>query len=516
MARRLPGLGAAASLEKYKQAGLALLRGGEGTEFDLMKAGHGETDLRNGFICVHVAPSEGPYELRLAGTREELRVSQFIYIVAGKQTQVFLQERSRNDLHDGLWATAKLSVHYAHPSEGFDPSSKDLLAAEELLNLIEAGKQPRLSASLRANFLDRNCPMLDLALWLSQATPWSAQQGWDPLAIQQLRNQLPNLPDALILAHAADLNDEGGAPSHSTMPQDSLSWPPMSGRAWDLALYEETCGTLHIAADSPLVCLAAKAVTVGPWLRFAESEHRASEAPGSNPTQESAAELGLAGSEFEAFVHSLRDRINDEMAARVQIGSTAFTPAERLFIELICPWADSTAARIMQQAGKKFKEGVPSEETIVRALRLPHAAIRQTLDAAVLKLFENTLLPTIETLRVFVNQESERRPHVRDALQRLNEHPSNLFHSGLQRALSLLSFLFLRYRGWPPFDSEPPGSERLASLLNGLDSPGRETGSFVPRTLRKQCVLQTAFCALFTRRRRRQWRWAFGSGSRSI
>ncbi len=440
------------------------------TNVDGLKA-----ETEGGTFCALTALPEGAYELRLAGAKAGSYVSQFLYIVARRQTQVFLLERSRPGGPRGVWATAKLSVHYADPANGFDADSKEALAAEEFINQIDAGRRPKLPAATRDKLLNERYPMLSLAFWLSQTDPWGQPPNLDLERVKELRDQLPGVPDAQVLCLAAALPDLTLAQNVTDGVETlgtALGYPPILGRSWDLALYAEANGRLRIVADSEAARRAESAVTVGPWLRFGAS--RSISVPDLDHAilSRDATYTGFSGPEFERFVRALRQRLREEMAARVQIGSAFFSRSERLFVELLCPEVDSTMSRIMQGAGGTVPEEIPKEQTIMEALRLPRAAIRRTADSALSKLFHHTLLPTADTLRLFVSEESELASLLRDPLRQLAVKPSKIFHGGMQASLPLLSLVFLRYRGSPAFGAQLPNNEQLARLLDSLGFRG--------------------------------------------
>jgi len=429
-------------------------------------ADHAMCDLQKGIACVHINLTPGVYHLQLGASGGEKRVIQSFWIARGYQTQLFLNEMISDGRARLSWATAKLSAHYVNFADGFDPDSSALLATEEFLHILDAKRCPRMSPVLTRLLEDARHPMGAILYWLSQTEPWEEAAKLNETLLKKLWQQLGDSPDIVSLLCASRINQKNVRDDDKPMP--ILSSLPMFARAWDLALDAEAHGTLRVPCGSTAARLAADALTIGPWVRFVDAKEEVRGLSVSQTDESPPVELGFSGQEFHDFVHALRRYIQSELSARVLLNSTFFTPNERLFLGLVSPNIDSSVKHILAMAGKQLRNDIRSEQDIIRALRLPLCSIQAVSESAITKLAQGTLLPTNHQLNSFLAEESDTETILRDPLQMLAGIPSQIIHSVEQEALSLLTLLYLCYRGSALIESVPPSQKQVAAMLNGL------------------------------------------------
>ncbi len=418
-----------------------------------------------GISCAGIGAAAGPYQLRIAtGPRGQFSV-QYVFVVPGMQTQIFIVDQSTTKAAKP-WASAKVSVHLVNQSVGFDPAARDVRISEELLNLLSAGIRPVFGAGLRKLVATSAYPLATLAFWMLQCD----DNGIAPIAgrpsIARLCERLPNVPDTVVLRVAARAATAGAR--RSTGFRDAeLRYPPMLTRAWDLVLGGENRGLLRVPPGSPLATLGVNALGAAPWLRFrAQAEsHRASDA--GDDVDESSG-LGFSGKGFKRFVEALRALVADDVSARVQFNSTHFTLAERRLISLLCPSADTMLLRIMGKKGGRIAKTLPSEARVVTSLSLPRASIMLVAAAAVDKLTRLTILPTDSQLDEFVRAEIVNDAVTFEPLNSLKTHDSGIAHVVEEKDLHLLAVLYLFYH-WPERDTDDATThERIAAMLTRL------------------------------------------------
>jgi hypothetical protein len=459
--------------------------------------------LPAGLQAVNLALPDGAYELHLATGAERDFVSQTLFVVRGWQTRVFLLDETHILEESRIpWAAAALSVHFTAPGEVFHPSSPGLLAAEELMNVCERDGVVNPPPEWH-DYSDRvDCPTLDLAFCLAQMDPWREHPVSNTALLAALHDRFPSVADVAILWHTAAVRRADARPEDP--PPFVLDRPPMSTRAWDIALFGETQNTIAIPPGSRAARQALSAVNIGPWLRFLVNERRTAQAPAGGA--EDAADVsdpGIFGPEFEPFVAWLRDFVTRQVTVRIQFGSSHFALAERRLLSLLCPHVDSTVFHILRDAARsggptaiadsasRDLVRLPSENAVVQCLRLPRVAIQELANSALAKLSVRTVLPTDAQLDTFVIEETREESVLLEPLGMLRHKPSGVLHAAERQSLSLLSVLYLRYRGTAGRPGAGLSSADIAALLNRLgfqipgERPRRVRGSDITRALRE-------------------------------
>ncbi|HEY7388225.1 MAG TPA: hypothetical protein VH640_06935 [Bryobacteraceae bacterium] len=454
--------------------------------------------------AMSIALPEGAYQLHIARGNGAGMVCQPVFVVAGRQTRAFLLDESAGSEPDKhSWAAARMSIQFAPAGEVFQPSSSYLLAAEELMNLVERDALVRPAPEWSGYVREANCASLDLAFCLAELDPWRESAPLESDIVARLRHRLGAVADAAVVSQVAEAAQKEAFEASAGGDDGAYRlWePPMSTRAWDLALFGETRNSIVIPSESPAVREATRALSAGPWLRFSV---KAQDLPGlAVNVGRTAPSADLSCSEPEEILRSLREFVTREVVARIQFGSAGFSVAERRFLTLVCPRADTTVFRILKEAeesnramrageGRAFDfEELPSEDRMVQSLRLPRAAIWEVAVGAIEKLADRTLLPTSVQLQAFINAESNEEAVLLEPLELLRHASSGMVHVSESEPLSLLSILYLRYRsGLAP--------AKIASLLNSLGFQERESrrpvrSSDITRALRDAVEMLTNF-----------------------
>jgi hypothetical protein len=430
----------------------------DGREIEIANAAR--TESGRGLACAHLALPAGMYELRLDAGGQQL--SQYLCVARGIQTQAFLTDRSQPGRPAPLGA-ARFSVHLIGLSDRFDPSAAGARVAEELLNLAGSNLRPRATPEVRDELLRLPSLMSHLAFWLSQIDLHGSQPVLDVERVRELYRRLPNLPDAEVLMSTA----EGGVAAGSLdRAVHDVVVPPMLARAWDLALMGENHGVMAVAPGSLAARLGPSIVGGAPWLRFRSHAGRDS-AP--RPDDPSEGFVGLAGMTFDEALSELRRRVTgDDISARVQYNSTHLSVSERRLMTLLCPGIDTTVRRIFEQTGDSVDAiAPPSEGSMVLALRMPRASLSLVADTALGKLTASTILPTDEQLSEFVDAEAGADSIVRQPLELLRSTSSEVLHLIEDRPLTLLTLVYLQYRGAPARPAQMDDDE-IADHLSGL------------------------------------------------
>lgn len=431
----------------------------------------GWTDMEHGVACVHLRLPAGPYRLRIATANNQVFANHFLFVNRGFQTQLFLLGFTSAVHLDAPWATSHMSVHYAPNGNGFDPTYSGLLIEEELINILEENWCPRTSLRIQQALLATRCPLSKIAFWLSHTDPWTTASHLNADSIRKSLLEAADLPDAIALSRICMISER--VDSEDAQPE--LAIPPLLARAWDGAIYAESHGALTIQAHSIVAKIAIDAVTSGPWVKFLTKDGDDSSAPVRSTFWNDATDPGLAEPEFASFVRTLRAYMVDEPAARAQLGSNYLTPYERLLVEALCPNANPTVAHILQRSGKRLSDEIPSEEDVIRLIRLPRSSLQEVAENALSKLFQNTAIPTSQQLTVFVLEESEREPLLREPLRRLGTVVSDIVNIADQQALSLLAVVLLRYRGSPMMGGARISSKKLIRTLRRLGFVNRSS-----------------------------------------
>jgi hypothetical protein len=390
---------------------------------------------------------------------------------------------------------ARISIQIVHSGQGFNPSSEAMLATEELMNLIENGACPIPAPQWVEKLKEFNHPALDLAFWLAQVDPWNKRMPSAQDSLDGLCARLPGIPDVEVMLRAVNFGQ-----SRCDLDQEDCEFElrefPMTKRGWDIALYAEVHASLTIPSDSLPVQLAESTFVSGPWIRVAGKDEDWFREQSNTQFAVTASEIDIFQSHFRDAVLTLRQLVKGESAVRVPYGPAHFTPAERRLLDLICPEADSAVFRILRGSGVTVD--IPDGEALVRTLRLPTHAIYTLASRAIEKLTECWLLPRRELLESFVLEESTDEGILLEPLESLKDEQSKLFHLAEEQPLSLLSIVYLQFRGCIRSEKKFSTTGDLALFLNEIGYAMKETrnrveAKDVERTLREAELLLSRF-----------------------
>ena len=452
-------------------------------------------DFPMGLTGVHLALPEGPYRLRIVSGSGTTFVSQFLFVVRQHQTQVFVLDYLHEDRAQQSWIKARVSIQIVQSGQGFTASSGAMLATEELMNLLEVGASLTPAPAWIEKLKELNYPALNLAFSLIQVDPWRERTSLAQDVLEDLGARLPGLPDVKVMLKVARFG-YSHCDGEQLTGEFKLRDLPMTKRGWDIALYAEVQAGLTIPSDSILVRFAESTFVSGPWLRIGENE-------GDQFVEQSKAQLPATDWEADIFqqyfrdaVLTLRELVKHESAVRIPYGPTHFTSTERRLIDQICPEADSAVFRILSGSGVAID--IPDGEGLVRALRLPTYAIYTLASRAIEKLSECRLLPRRELLQSFVLEESAQEGILLEPLESLQDVQSKLFHFTEEEPLSLLSIVYLRFRGCIRSGKAFPTTGDLALFLTQLGYAMKQTrnkveAKDVDRTLRDAEVMLSQY-----------------------
>jgi hypothetical protein len=435
------------------------------------------SQLPSGIACAHVALPEGAYRLCFPAPGNRIVVSQFLFVARGHQTRVFILDRSSRSNPPIQWDKARFSVQFAPCGSVFDPASSELLAAEELMNILEVNGYPNPNAEWMEKVVSSESPALDLAFCLARMDPWRGRFGAPQPLIERLLERLSAVPDAMLLGLASGVTIRQGA-------LIGLRDLPMTARAWDVALWAETKGILEIPAGSTPARIASSVVRAGPWLRF--TGEQAELGPPSQQVAEMPSSIGgfdFSSLDLESVVRTLRDHVRQDPTVRISYGSPLFSLVERRLLDLLCPEADSIVYRIMRNSPQhplhKYGEPTgddppsgeaptpefPTRKQLAMTLRLPSTALVELAINAIAKL-SGPLLPTPEQLEAFIVEEAAQNGGILEPLQILANKNTPLVHAAEGIPLKCLALVYLLYRGGR--DGESYTVNDLAGLLNRL------------------------------------------------